>query len=103
MPDFLLEIGLEEVPARMIASAPAELIKRHLALLEREHLVTAGFSAAISSVDPVVKFVGDFAAHAYSTPRRLAVLVRNVLPQHPDTTEEPPGPAVKIAFKDGQP
>src|SRR6202789_3376640 len=103
MPDFLLEIGLEEVPARMIASAQAELLKRTLALLEREHLVTAGLSAAISSVDPVVKFVGDFAAQSYSTPRRLAVLVRNVLTQQPDITEETTGPAVKIAFKDGQP
>ncbi len=28
MPDFLLEIGLEEVPARMIAGAEAELLRR---------------------------------------------------------------------------
>jgi glycyl-tRNA synthetase beta chain len=103
MPDFLLELGLEEVPARMIASAQAELLKRTLALLEREHLVTAGISAAISSVDPVVKFVGDFAAQSYSTPRRLAVLVQGVQTQQPDITEETTGPAVKIAFKDGIP
>jgi glycyl-tRNA synthetase beta chain len=86
MPDFLLEIGLEEVPARMIASAQAELLKRTLALLTREKLISA-----------------DQTAHAYSTPRRLAVLVRNVLTQQPDITEEATGPAVKIAFKDGVP
>ena len=86
MPDFLLEIGLEEVPARMIASAQAELLKRTLALLTREQFIAA---------DPV--------AHSYSTPRRLAVLVRHVLTQQPDITEDTTGPAVKIAFKDGLP
>jgi glycyl-tRNA synthetase beta chain len=82
--DFLFEIGLEEVPARMIAGAQAELLKRTLALLEREQLVGA---------EPVAK--------SYSTPRRLAVLVENVREQQEDITEEVTGPAVKIAFKDG--
>jgi glycyl-tRNA synthetase beta chain len=84
--DFLLEIGLEEVPARMIAGAQAELLKRTLALLAREQLVGA---------EPVAK--------SYSTPRRLAVLVENVREQQSDITEEVTGPAVKIAFKDGKP
>jgi glycyl-tRNA synthetase beta chain len=86
MPDFLLEIGLEEVPARMIASAQAELLKRTLALLTREQLISA---------EPT--------AHSYSTPRRLAVLIKDVLAQQPDITEETTGPSVKIAFKDGVP
>jgi glycyl-tRNA synthetase beta chain len=86
MPDFLLEIGLEEIPARMIASAQAELLKRTLALLEREHLLADGSTAA-----------------SYSTPRRLAVLIKNVREQQQDITEETTGPAVKIAFKDGIP
>jgi len=86
MPDFLLEIGLEEVPARMLASAQAELLKRTLALLTREQLIPA---------EPT--------AHSYSTPRRLAVLVRGVRQQQLDITEETTGPAAKIAFKDGQP
>jgi glycyl-tRNA synthetase beta chain len=86
MPDFLLELGLEEVPARMIAGAQAELLKRTLALLAREQLVDA---------EPV--------AHSYSTPRRLAVLIRDVKAQQSDITEETTGPAVKIAFKDGVP
>ena len=39
MADFLLEIGLEEVPARMIAAAEAELGKRVGELLKRERLL----------------------------------------------------------------
>ena len=86
MAEFLLEIGLEEVPARMIAAAEAELQKRTLALLEREHLLQAGATS-----------------QSYSTPRRLAVLVRGVLARQPDLAEETTGPAVKIAFRDGVP
>ena len=41
MADFLLEIGLEEVPARMIAGAEAELGKRVSDLLTRERLLGA--------------------------------------------------------------
>ena len=40
---------------------------------------------------------------SFSTPRRLAVLVRGVKAQQADVTEELVGPAVKIAFKDGKP
>ena len=86
MPDFLLEIGLEEVPARMLPAAQAELLKRALALLTREKLIGA---------EPV--------ANSYSTPRRLAVVIENVREQQEDITEETTGPAVKIAFKDGVP
>ena len=86
MPDFLLELGLEEIPARMIASAQAELLKRTIALLTREQLIAA---------EPT--------AHSYSTPRRLAVLIENVRTQQEDITEDTTGPAVKIAFKDGVP
>jgi glycyl-tRNA synthetase beta chain len=84
MADFLFEIGLEEVPARMLAGAQAELQKRVVTLFEREHLLAEGAMAV-----------------SYSTPRRLAVLVKDVLEQQPDITEETTGPAVKIAFKDG--
>ncbi len=84
--EFLFEIGLEEVPARMIAGAQAELCKRVLAMLTRERLVSPDAEAA-----------------GYSTPRRLAVLVRGVLERQEDAREEVLGPAVKIAYKDGQP
>jgi glycyl-tRNA synthetase beta chain len=90
MADFLLEIGLEEVPARMIASAEAELLRRTLALLGKEALLPEGF-------DPLTD------AKSYSTPRRLAVLIAGVKEQQADLSEETTGPAVKIAFKDGVP
>jgi glycyl-tRNA synthetase beta chain len=89
--DFLFEIGLEEVPARMIAGAEAELLRRTVALLGREGLLEQG-----------VTLDGD-AVKSFSTPRRLAVLVRGVKAQQADVTEELVGPAVKIAFKDGKP
>ena len=38
MPDFLLEIGCEEIPARMIDAASQELRERVRALLSRERL-----------------------------------------------------------------
>ncbi|MDE1177602.1 MAG: glycine--tRNA ligase subunit beta [Edaphobacter sp.] len=86
MADFLFEIGLEEVPARMIASAEAELKRRVIGLLERERLIAA-----------------DAEAKSYSTPRRLAVLVRGVTEKQADASEELTGPSVKVAFKDGAP
>ncbi len=98
MADFLFEIGLEEVPARMIAGAQAELLKRTLALFEREKLVSPtddGKTVMEGALAPGVK--------SFSTPRRLAVLVENVREQQEDITEEVTGPAVKIAFKDGVP
>jgi glycyl-tRNA synthetase beta chain len=84
--DFLFEIGLEEVPARMIAGAQAELQRRVLALLERERLIAPGAESK-----------------SFSTPRRLAVWVKGVAERQADASEELLGPAVKIAYKDGQP
>jgi len=84
--DFLFEIGLEEVPARMIAGAQAELQRRVVAMLERERLVASGAES-----------------RSFSTPRRLAVWVDGVATHQEDVSEELMGPAVKIAYKDGQP
>ncbi len=86
MADFLLEIGLEEIPARMIASAEAELSRRVTDLLTRERL-----------------FEPDARVTTYSTPRRLAVLAEGVLSSQADTEEELIGPSWKVAFKDGTP
>src|SRR5664279_922699 len=86
MADFLLEIGLEEVPARMIAGAEAELGRRVSDLLMRERLLGAGAKLT-----------------TYSTPRRLAVLVEGVLASQADTEEQLTGPSWKVAFKDGAP
>jgi glycyl-tRNA synthetase beta chain len=85
MPDFLLEIGTEEIPARMIAGAQEELQRRVVDLLNRERLVASG---EVSYVD---------------TPRRLAVLAPGIPAAQPDLTEQINGPAVNVAFKDGHP
>ena len=84
MADFLLEIGLEEIPARMIAGAEAELGKRVRELLARERLLDD--SAAVKT---------------FSTPRRLAVLVEGVRASQADVEEKLTGPSWSVAFKDG--
>src|ERR1017187_1181792 len=86
MTDFLLEIGLDEIPARMIAGAEAELGRRVNDLLTRERLLASGSKLT-----------------TYSTPRRLAVLVEGVLPCQADSQEQLTGPSWKVAFKDGAP
>ena len=78
MPDFLFEIGLEEVPARMIAAAQAELQQRIVALLDRERLAT-----------------GPLDAQSFSTPRRLAIIVHGVPYKQLDLSEQIMGPALK--------
>ena len=85
MPDFLLEIGTEEIPARMIAAASSELGERVQKLLERERLAANG---TISCLD---------------TPRRLAVMAQGIPESQPDVTEQATGPSVQVAFKNGQP
>ena len=85
MPDFLLEIGCEEIPARMLDAASLELRDRVHKLLDRERLSPA---TALTYLD---------------TPRRLAVLAANIPSAQPDVVEEQTGPSVAIAFKDGQP
>jgi glycyl-tRNA synthetase beta chain len=86
MAEFLFEIGLEEVPARMIAGAQADLQRRVVAMLGRERLVS-----------------GDVQSKSFSTPRRLAVLVDGVAERQADVTDEVTGPAAKIAYRDGVP
>src|SRR5579864_4672085 len=85
MPDFLLEIGCEEIPARMIEAGSLELRERVGKLLERERLAPNG---AITFLD---------------TPRRLAVLASGIPAAQPDVTEQITGPSLAVAYKDGQP
>ena len=86
MADFLFEIGLEEIPARMIAGAQAELMQRVVKMLERERLVRSGAETK-----------------SFATPRRLAILVKDVVERQEDVAEELVGPSVKVAYKDGAP
>jgi len=74
MPDLLLEIGCEEIPARMIDAALQELRERVGALLSRERLAA------------------NQIAH-FDTPRRLAVLASGIPATQPDVTERMNGPS----------
>ena len=87
MADFLLEIGCEEIPARMMDAASAELFTRVTELLTRERLRT---QSAVAGT-------------AFWTPRRLAVRVVGVMAAQADVEEQVIGPSLKVAFKDGQP
>ena len=84
MPDFLLEIGCEEIPARMIDAASQELRDRVSALLSRERL-SAG------------------EVQSFDTPRRLAVMATGIAASQADVSEQLTGPSVNVAYKDGQP
>jgi glycyl-tRNA synthetase beta chain len=85
MPDFLLEIGCEEIPARMIDGASRELRERLATLLQRERLESSG---GVTYLDG---------------PRRLAVLASGIPATQPDVTEQVTGPSAQVAYKDGQP
>ena len=84
MPDFLLEIGCEEIPARMIGAGSQELRDRVAALLQRERLD----AREITTLD---------------TPRRLAILASGIAAAQADVIEQVTGPSVNVAYKDGQP
>jgi glycyl-tRNA synthetase beta chain len=84
MPDFLLEIGCEEIPARMIDAASQELSERVRALLTRERLL----GGEISSFD---------------TPRRLALMASGIAAAQADVVEQVTGPSVNVAYKEGEP
>jgi glycyl-tRNA synthetase beta chain len=86
MPDFLLEIGCEEIPARMIADAETALGVRVAKLLFDEGLLPA------TTKVPTM-----------STPRRLTVWANGIFAAQPDVTEQINGPSVQVAYKDGQP
>jgi glycyl-tRNA synthetase beta chain len=83
MPDFLLEIGCEEIPARMIDAASKELRERVGALLVRERLA----GGRVNSFD---------------TPRRLALVASGIAPAQADVVEQLNGPSVQVAYNHGE-
>src|SRR4051812_24354130 len=85
MADFLLEIGLEEIPARMINEGQALLAVGVAKLLGNERLLDKG------------------QLESFSSPRRISVFVPGIRAAQPDMTEEIIGPSIKIAYKDGAP
>jgi len=82
---LLIEIGCEEIPARMIGAAAEEFQRRVLEILDDAGL-TRGSSVR------------------WSGPRRLAVRVEDVQERQPDRDDQMLGPPAKIAFdSDGKP
>jgi len=79
---LLLEVGVEEVPARFLAGAERSLGERLSGTLKSLRLLP-------SDAPP---------AQTFSTPRRLVVRVPEVLVRQPDEVEEIVGPPVKVAF-----
>jgi glycyl-tRNA synthetase beta chain len=75
MPDLLLELFSEEIPARMQARAAADLKRLVTDALVERGLVYEG-------------------AAAFATPRRLALHVAGIPVRQPDTREEKKGPRV---------
>lgn len=76
--DFLLEIGLEEMPAKYITASVKQLqerVEKWLAENDLEYKTT----------------------EVYSSPRRLSVIVKDLAEKQADRVEESKGPAKKIA------
>ena len=84
MANFLLEVGTEELPADFVSSAIAQWQTKIPASLAEN-------------------FLNSTAVEYYATPRRLAVLIKDLSEQQADREEEVKGPPVRAAFKDGQP
>lgn len=80
MSDLLLEIGTEEIPARMIDGARQDLQRLTLEALKRVDL-EAGVRVAVEA-----------------TPRRLALIAENLPPKQEDRTLTIYGPARNMAF-----
>lgn len=79
--DFLLEIGCEEIPARMLPSAEQQLRQLVEDMLRGRGVLPAGQ-----------------ALKSWSTPRRLAVYGKSLLPAEPDREEQLTGPPWSAAF-----
>ncbi|WP_338470283.1 glycine--tRNA ligase subunit beta [Niallia sp. XMNu-256] len=77
--DILLEIGLEELPARYVTDSMNQLADKVREWFKHKK----------------IKFRD---VQAYSTPRRLAVLIQDVTETQEDVHEEAKGPARKIAL-----
>lgn len=84
MPDFLLEIGTEELPSGAVAPVVEQLRSALLARLDAERLTVPA--------DRV---------RTFATPRRLTVIVRDLPERQPDARVEARGPNVRAAFDAG--
>lgn len=79
MQDYLLEIGVEELPSTYIKNAIKQLKNDFEKLLKENGLE---FESLVT----------------YSTPRRLTIIVKNLVDSQEDSTELVKGPSAKIAY-----
>ena len=77
--DLLFEIGTEELPPKSLRRLLDSLHTNLTTLLQENHLSHA-------------------ASHAYATPRRLAIVVKNLAVAQPDREVVRRGPAISAAF-----
>ena len=83
--DYLLEIGVEEMPARFLEPALKELNEKAKAVFTEQRISFKGLKT-------------------YGTPRRLTLFVEGLAMNQASLEMEVKGPAVKVAFKaDGTP
>ncbi|TCS83718.1 glycine--tRNA ligase subunit beta [Tepidibacillus fermentans] len=76
--DLLIEIGTEEIPARFITDAVEQLAKKMMDWLKESYI----------TFDKI---------NTYSTPRRLAVMIKDIAEIQQDRIETLRGPSLKIA------
>lgn len=79
MPDLLLEIGTEEMPAALMGEAIDQLQTKAARLLQDERLACQGLEV-------------------YATPRRLVIYVKGLAGMQPDREELVRGPSAAAAF-----
>lgn len=85
MPELLIELGCEELPAAFVRDSIAQFAAH----------VTHGLAQAS---------IAHGAVTTMGTPRRLIVSIQDVMDRQPDTTQEVRGPGVKAAYQaDGSP
>ena len=80
--DFLFEIGLEELPSRYVDEAESNLKK----IAEKE------------LKDGRIDFSE---IESFSTPRRVAIIIKNIAEKQADLDKKSIGPSVEVAYKDG--
>ncbi|MEF2144506.1 MAG: glycine--tRNA ligase subunit beta [Desulfovibrionaceae bacterium] len=83
MPDFILEIGTEEMPARFVPKLAEELRASLTSLLDEARVDCGTVST-------------------WATPRRIVALVADMVLAQRREEEEVTGPPVSIAYKDGE-
>src|SRR6266700_2311684 len=88
MPNLLLEIGCEEIPAGML-----EVKKTTFSFWLEKLLVELNLTDDQSR----------FPREPFCTPRRLVATALSIRDSQPDVKDQVIGPSLKVAYKDGKP